>query len=212
MALESLNAFWTLERWRREKTSKAIFSSSSDWHLISSFSLSCKRLWWEQETKVQPFAVKYCVNKTKRDCYSFFFCQCPASERVSRTVKWSCTVLFLFSYTPWILPIDVKNNGSFYMPAGNHQIDFPWALYRFKKKKLNKAYANLQRNVRTDIFVILMIFVVPAFSHTYAARLQTSIKICQRLDILSNIAVLSFLLVFVLSKNRCCHFGFGFLM
>ncbi len=139
MALESLNAFWTLERWRREKTSKAIFSSSSDWHLISSFSLSCKRLWWEQETKVQPFAVKYCVNKTKRDCYSFFFCQCPASERVSRTVKWSCTVLFLFSYTPWIFPIDVKNNGSFYMPAGNHQIDFPWALYRFKKKKWKQS-------------------------------------------------------------------------
>ncbi len=158
MALESLNAFWTLERWRREKTSKAIFSSSSDWHLISSFSLSCKRLWWEQETKVQPFAVKYCVNKTKRDCYSFFFCQCPASERVSRTVTWSCTVLFLFSYTPWIFPIDVKNNGSFYMPAGNHQINFPWALYRFKEKKMKTKLTRICRETWGRIFLLFWWF------------------------------------------------------
>lgn len=47
-----------------------------------------------------------------------------------------------------MLPINVKNNGekkkaSFYMPAGINQIDFPWALYRFKensqKKIQNKA-------------------------------------------------------------------------
>lgn len=198
----------------KNKQSNLFFFLRLTCHLItdSSFSLSCECLWWEQETKVQPFAVKYCVNKTKRDCYSFFFCQCPASE----TVKWSCTVLFLFSYAPWMLPINVKNNGSFYMPAGNNQIDFPWALYRFKEKKIQTKLTRICRETWGWIFLLfwwfLVIFTLPAFSHTYATRLQTRIKICQRLDILSNIAVLSFLLVFVLSKNRSCHFGFGFLM
>lgn len=51
------------------KTSKAIFSSPPEWHLItnSSFRLSSELLWWEQGTKVQPFTVKYCINKTKHN-------------------------------------------------------------------------------------------------------------------------------------------------
>lgn len=111
------------------------------------------------------------------------------------------------------------------MPAGINQIDFPWAMYRFKENKKTKT-RTLKRicgETWGRIFLLFWWFrgsflwhICPsACSLSHVCSLLQNVQFIGKLESWSNICSVdvsvSFLSVLLLSINGRCHVEFSFL-